>query len=158
MITGYGAPGSRIKDPVSFVDFAPTVLSLAGANIPAYMQGRAFAGLAKAAPNEFVFATRDRMDERYDMMRSIIDTRWLYIRNFRPDIPYVQSLEYMFKARGYQSWARLAASRRLTRETAQYWAPNHRRNSMIFAPIPITSSISPARRRTGPHWKQCACG
>ena len=27
----------------------------------------------------------------------------------------------MFKARGYQSWARLAASRRLTRETAQYW-------------------------------------
>jgi arylsulfatase A-like enzyme len=115
------APGSRIKDPVSFVDFAPTVLSLAGANIPAYMQGRAFAGLAKAAPNEFVFATRDRMDERYDMMRSIIDTRWLYIRNFRPDIPYVQSLEYMFKARGYQSWARLAASRRLTRETAQYW-------------------------------------
>ena len=115
------APGSRIKTPVSFVDFAPTVLSLAGVKIPAYLQGRAFAGLAQAAPNEFVFATRDRMDERYDMMRSIIDARWLYIRNFRPDLPYVQPLEYMFQARGYQSWARLAAAGQLTPETARYW-------------------------------------
>ncbi|MBL9186625.1 MAG: sulfatase [Opitutaceae bacterium] len=115
------APGSRIKEPVSFVDFAPTVLSLAGVKIPAYMQGRAFAGPAKAAPNEFVFTTRDRMDERYDMMRSVVDSRWLYIRNFRPDIAYVQPLEYMFKARGYQSWARMAAEGKLTAATAQFW-------------------------------------
>ncbi|MBM3861591.1 MAG: sulfatase, partial [Verrucomicrobia bacterium] len=60
-------PGSRIKDPVHFVDFAPTVLSLAGVKIPGYMQGRAFAGKAKVAPGEFVLCTRDRMDERYDM-------------------------------------------------------------------------------------------
>jgi len=115
------APGSRIKDPVSFVDFAETVLSLAGVKIPDYMQGRAFAGPAKAAPNEFVFTTRDRMDERYDMMRSVVDSRWLYIRNFRPDIAYVQPLEYMFKARGYQSWARVAAEGKLTPATAQFW-------------------------------------
>src|SRR5204862_2320215 len=74
-------PGSRIKEPVSFIDFAPTVLSLARVTIPQYMQGRAFAGAAKAAPNEFVFLTRDRMDERYDMMRSVADERWLYIHN-----------------------------------------------------------------------------
>ncbi len=115
------APGSRIKDPVSFVDFAETVLSLAGVKIPAYMQGRAFAGPAKAAPNEFVFCTRDRMDQRYDMMRSVMDRRWLYIRNFRPDLPYVQPLEYMFKARGYQAWARMAAEGKLTAATSQFW-------------------------------------
>ena len=95
------APGTRIREPVGFVDFAETVLSLAGVKIPAYMQGRAFAGPAKAAPNEFVYCTRDRMDERYDMMRSVIDRRWLYIRNFRPDLPYVQPHEYSFQARGY---------------------------------------------------------
>ncbi len=114
-------PGSRIKDPVHFIDFAPTVLSLAGITIPEYMQGRAFAGSAKAAPNEFVFCTRDRMDERYDMMRSVMDSRWLYIHNYRPDLPYVQPIKYMFQARGYQSWARLAREGKLTPATSMFW-------------------------------------
>ncbi|HNQ88145.1 MAG TPA: sulfatase-like hydrolase/transferase [Verrucomicrobiota bacterium] len=114
-------PGSRIKDPVSFVDFAPTVLSLAGVPIPDTMQGRAFLGPARTSSRPCVFVTRDRMDERYDMMRSIADDRWLYIRNYRPDLPYVQPLEYMFQARGYQSWARLAREGRLTPATAQFW-------------------------------------
>lgn len=115
------APGSRITDPVGFPDFAPTVLSLAGVKVPAHMQGRAFAGPARAAPNEFVFSLRDRMDQRYDMMRSVMDRRWLYIRNLRPDLPYVQPLEYQFKARGYQSWARVAAEGKLTAASAQFW-------------------------------------
>jgi arylsulfatase A-like enzyme len=114
-------PGSRIKDPVTFVDFAPTVLSLAGVKVPDYMHGRAFAGTARAAPNKFVFLTRDRMDERYDMMRSVVDGRWLYIHNYRPDLPFVQPLEYMFQARGYQSWARVANEGKLTSATAQFW-------------------------------------
>ena len=107
-------PGSRIKDPVSFVDFAPTVLSLAGVKIPGYMQGRAFAGPAKAAPNEFVFlhSRPHGRTLRHDALG--IDGRWLYIHNYRPDLPYVQPLEYMFQARGYQSWARMAREGKLT--------------------------------------------
>ncbi|HOX58603.1 MAG TPA: sulfatase-like hydrolase/transferase [Candidatus Paceibacterota bacterium] len=115
------APGSRIKEPVSFVDFAPTVLSLAGVKIPDYMMGRAFAGAAKSPPNEYVFCTRDRMDERYDMMRSLMSHRYLYIHNYRPELPYVQRLSYQFQARGYQSWAREAATGHLTPATAQFW-------------------------------------
>ena len=115
------APGSRVTDPVHFVDFAPTVLSLAGVKIPEYMQGHAFAGADMAAPNEFVFCTRDRMDERYDMMRSAMDSRWIYIRNYRPDLPYVQPLEYQFRARGYQSWARMAREGKLTPATSMFW-------------------------------------
>ncbi|MEI8288693.1 MAG: sulfatase-like hydrolase/transferase [Verrucomicrobiota bacterium] len=114
-------PGSRIKDMVSFVDFAPTVLSLAGVKIPDYMQGHAFAGPAKGRTNEFVFITRDRMDERYDMMRMVSDGHWLYIHNYRPDLPYVQPHQYMFQARGYQSWARMAREGKLTPATAQFW-------------------------------------
>ena len=115
------APGSRIKDPVSFIDFAPTVLSLAGVKIPDYMQGHAFLGPAKSAPNAPVFITRDRMDELYDMMRMVSDGQFIYIRNFRPDIPYVQPLEYQFQARGYQSWARVAREGKLTPATAMFW-------------------------------------
>lgn len=115
------APGSRIADPISFVDFGPTVLSLAGLKAPEIMQGKAFAGSAKAVPNEYVFCTRDRMDERYDMIRSVADRRWLYLRNYRPDRPYVQPLAYMFQARGYQSWARVAEEGKLTKATAMFW-------------------------------------
>ena len=113
-------PGSRISDPVGFVDFAPTVLALAGVEIPARLPGRPFAGPGRAA-NDYVFTSRDRMDERYDMVRAVMDKRWLYIRNFRPDLPFVQPLAYKFRARGYRSWARTARDGGLTAATAAYW-------------------------------------
>jgi len=143
------APGSRIKEPVHFVDFAPTVLSLAGVKKPAYMQGHAFAGPAKEAPNEFVFCTRDRMDDRYDMMRSVVNSRWLYIRNFRPDLPYVQPLDYMFRARGYQSWARVAREGKLTPATAQFWGakPSEELYDMAADPDSVKNlAANPAHR------------
>ena len=115
------APGSRIKEVVHFVDFAPTVLSLAGIEIPKYMQGRAFAGEKRVPARDYVFSTRDRMDERYDMMRSAASERYLYIRHFRPDLPYVQRLHYQFQARGYQAWAEQAKAGKLTPETARFW-------------------------------------
>jgi len=114
-------PGSRITDPVHFVDFAPTVLSLVGEKGLPHFQGEAFAGSKKQAPREFVFCSRDRMDERYDMMRMVADKRWIYIRNFRPDLPYVQPLQYMFQARGYQSWAKQVASGKASAAELQFW-------------------------------------
>ncbi|MCX6878096.1 MAG: sulfatase-like hydrolase/transferase [Verrucomicrobia bacterium] len=144
-------PGSRIKEPVHFIDFAPTVLSLAGVTIPAHLQGRAFAGAAKAAPNEFVFCTRDRMDERYDMMRSVVGSRWLYIHNYRPDLPYVQPLNYMFQARGYQSWARVARDGKLTPATAMFWGekPTEELYDMLADPDSVHNlAADPANRET----------
>jgi arylsulfatase A-like enzyme len=143
------APGSRIKDPVSFVDFAPTILSLAGVKIPDYMMGRAFAGPAKAPPNEYCFCTRDRMDERYDMMRSLMNYRYLYIHNYRPELPYVQRLTYMFQARGYQSWAREAAAGHLTPATAQFWGekPTEELYDLVADPDNVRNLVNdPAHR------------
>ena len=115
------APGARVAAPVHFVDFAATLLAVAGVERPAYMQGIPFAGVAKVTPRAYAFCSRDRMDERYDMVRSVTDGQWLYIRNFRPEIPYVEPLSYMFRARGYQSWARLAEEGKLTPATAMFW-------------------------------------
>jgi len=112
--------GSRHADPVGFVDFAATVLAFAGLPPPPRTQGRPFAGPA-ASTSPYAFCSRDRMDERHDMSRSIADRRWLYIRHFRPDIPFVRPLAYQFRARGYQSWAEAARDGRLTSATARYW-------------------------------------
>jgi arylsulfatase A-like enzyme len=87
--------GTINNDLVSFVDFAPTMLSLAGLPIPAYMQGRAFLGSQKSVvPRKYVFAARDRMDSEYDMVRAVRDKRYEYIRNFHPELPYIQDIEY----------------------------------------------------------------
>lgn len=143
-------PGSRVKTPVSFVDFAPTVLSLAGVKIPDHMPGRAFAG-PKPGTNEFVFCTRDRMDEIYDMSRSVVDSRWLYIRNYRPDVGYVQPIDFMFRAQGYQSWARLAREGKLTPATAQFWGgkPTEELYDMASDPDNVRNlAADPAHRET----------
>ena len=87
-------PGTVSDQPVSFIDLAPTVLSITGMSIPQYMQGIPFLGPQKGIPRKFVFFTRDRMDERYDTIRAVRDQRFKYIRNYEPAIPYDQPLTY----------------------------------------------------------------
>ena len=90
---GEGA-GSVNDDLISFVDFAPTMLSLTGINIPEYMQGQAFLGDQKVAPRTYVYAAKDRMDPVMDNARAVRDSRFKYIRNYMPDAPYVGFLPY----------------------------------------------------------------
>ncbi|MBN1126719.1 MAG: sulfatase-like hydrolase/transferase [Sedimentisphaerales bacterium] len=88
------AAGQAADQLVSFVDFAPTVLSLAGVKIPDYMQGSAFLGDQEGRPRQFVYAHASRVDEAYDMARCVRDKRYKYIRNFLPHLPWVQPSAY----------------------------------------------------------------
>jgi uncharacterized sulfatase len=101
------APGTVVDDLVSLMDLGPTVLSLAGVEVPAHMQGRAFLGAAKAPPREYIFAHRDRMDEAYDMIRAVRDRRHKYIRNFYPGRPYAQHIAYMEEMPTMREWRRI---------------------------------------------------
>ncbi|NUM52785.1 MAG: sulfatase [Candidatus Hydrogenedentes bacterium] len=92
---------------VSFVDFAPTVLSLAGVNQPEHMQGSAFLGKHEGKPRKYIYAARDRMDERYDIIRAVRDKRYKYIRNYEPTKPYDQYLSYC------ESWPIMQELRRV---------------------------------------------
>lgn len=86
--------GKETDRLVSFVDFAPTVLSLAGIPIPDYMQGKAFLGNQEAEPREYIFASHDRMDPSLHCIRTIRDKRYKYMKNFMPERPYIQFLPY----------------------------------------------------------------
>lgn len=90
---GYLEPGSVSDQLVSLVDLGPTVLSVAGLDVPPHMQGQPFLGPDKR-PREYVYAARDRHDEAYDMVRAVRDRRYKYIRNFYPDKPYLQWIPY----------------------------------------------------------------
>ena len=104
------AAGNVNDDLVAFVDFAPTMLSLAGIDIPEHIQGQAFLGPQKAAPRKYIFAARDRMDERYDLIRATRDKRFKYIRNDMPFIPYSQNISYMNEMPTMQEMRRLDAA------------------------------------------------
>jgi N-sulfoglucosamine sulfohydrolase len=108
-----GAPGSRSTELVNWVDLAPTVLSLAGIKAPEYFQGRAFSGPARAAAPEFTYNFRDRMDERYDFCRAVTDGRWRYIRNYRPELPTLQHLNYLWMMSTTRELDRLRAEGKL---------------------------------------------
>lgn len=107
-------PGSVNEDLIAFVDFAPTMLSLAGLPIPQHMQGRPFLGPQKAPPRRFVFAHRDRMDETYDLIRAVRDKRFKYIRNFMFYLPHSQEVSYMEETPTTQEMRRLHAEGKLT--------------------------------------------
>ncbi|WP_018626513.1 sulfatase-like hydrolase/transferase [Niabella aurantiaca] len=86
--------GKRDDRLVSYVDLAPTVLSLAGVNVPAYMQGQAFEGKQRQKERQYVFAARDRMDTAYDRVRTVRDLQFQYVKNFQPEKPFIQNITY----------------------------------------------------------------
>ncbi len=83
-----GAPGTVIEDLTMTMDMGPTVLSMAGVPIPDHFQGKAFLGPEKIQPREFVCGARDRLDNCNEMIRTVRDRRYRYIRNFLPHRPY----------------------------------------------------------------------
>jgi arylsulfatase A-like enzyme len=91
-------PGQTVAEPVSFVDLAPTLLSLIGQTKPDYMQGRAFLGTKRVEPpaDPAVFLFADRFDEIYGMRRGITGGRWKYIRRFTPHLPAAPYSYYQF--------------------------------------------------------------
>lgn len=82
---------------ISAIDFGPTVMSLVGIPVPAYMHGRAFLGDQQSVERKYVFAARDRMDEPVDRVRSVFDGRYQYVRNYMPEKPWYQPIAYRLK-------------------------------------------------------------
>ncbi len=114
-------PGGETDRLVGFIDFAPTMLSLAGIEPRPHLQGRAFLGAHEAAPNEVIFGFSDRMDERYDMVRSVRDKRYVYARNFLIDRPYGQRLDYQMQTPTTQVWLRLFQEGKLNEAQSAFW-------------------------------------
>ena len=113
--------GKRNDRLISFVDLAPTMLSLAGVKAPGFYQGSAFLGPQEGAPRKHVFGFRGRMDERYDCVRTVRDSRYVYIRNYMPHKVYGQHLAYMWETPTTRVWERMYKEGKLTPEQSRFW-------------------------------------
>jgi arylsulfatase A-like enzyme len=87
------AAGSRQGRVVSFVDFGPTVLSLAGIEPDRRLDGTPFLGHFALDRDDYrhghAYANADRFDETYDRSRTVSDGRFRYTRHFLPELPYL---------------------------------------------------------------------
>jgi uncharacterized sulfatase len=114
-------PGGKSARLVSFVDFAPTVLSLAGIRPPEWLQGHAFLGAFIQPPQPYVYGFRGRMDERIDLVRSVTDGRFVYVRNYMPHRIYGQHLAYMFQTPTTRVWHQMHREGKLTPAQDAFW-------------------------------------
>jgi len=116
-------PGEAVTEPVAFVDLAPTLLSLAGIETPAQMQGRAFLGSKRVATakDDVVFLYADRFDEIYGMRRGVTDGRWKYLRCFTPHLPAAPYSYYQLEQAGWSAWQKAWKDGKLKPPFNQLW-------------------------------------
>ena len=79
---------------VSLMDLGPTTMSILGIKPPSFLDGKAFLGKYKTKPRNYAFGSADRFDESTDMQRSVIDGRFVYIKNFMPELPLIYRNKY----------------------------------------------------------------
>lgn len=122
-------PGSLDARMISFVDLAPTILSLASVPLPSFLHGRAFAGAEKLGSREYIYAARDRIGPLSDRQRAVRDKRFKYIRSYNQQpggfhLRYRDNLDIM-----QELWRMLAAGE-LNAVQRQWFSP--RPEEMLF--------------------------
>jgi len=105
------SPESTVYGFISFIDLAPTVLNLAGIPIPHGMDGKAFlgqnVGSQEVNTRDEAYSYSDRMDEKYDMVRSLRKGKYKYIRNYQPFNYDGLTNNYRYQQLAYQEWQTL---------------------------------------------------
>jgi arylsulfatase A-like enzyme len=108
------AAGTIDNQLISFIDFAPNLLSLIQVKPPDWMQGRPFSGQYKPDDSRsYIHAAADRFDETYDMIRAVRDHRFKYLKNFHTDQPYYLPLAYRENMASMQELLRLRKENQL---------------------------------------------
>jgi arylsulfatase A-like enzyme len=119
--------GSRVQGFVSFADFGPTLLHLAGVPVPDHMDGRPFLGegitLAELDRRDEAFGYADRFDEKYDLCRSLRKGRHKYIRHYQAFYPDALQNNYRYKMLAYQQWRKMDQEGKLNAVERQFFEP-----------------------------------
>lgn len=116
-------PGETDQRLVSFQDIAPTILSLAGVDVPGFISGDIFAGEHRTKEPQYIYAARDRLDEVEDRQRAIRDKQFKYIRNFYPGTPGAIHLAFRDNLDIMRELWRLQAAGELTSAQEKWFMP-----------------------------------
>ena len=117
--------GTRIKGFVSFIDFGPTLLHLAGAEVPDQVDGEPFLGKGitaeKLNSRDEAFGYADRFDEKYDLVRTLRKGRFEYVRNYQPfNFDGLQN-NYRYRMLAFTEWRDLFLAGKLNDVQSQFF-------------------------------------
>ena len=113
--------GTKDNQLISFVDFAPTLLSLIGEEPKPYMQGQAFLGSFKDEQRDYIHAAADRFDAETDVIRAVRDKQFKYIRNYRPEQGYYLPIDYRERIPAMKELLRLRDEGQLNEDQKQWF-------------------------------------
>ncbi len=121
------SPGSISDGFVSFVDFGPTLLELAGAGIPDGIDGKPFLGPGIPSGEldrwDVTFGYADRFDEKYDMVRTLRKGKLKYMRSYQSfNVDGLQN-NYRYKCLAFQEWRELYAAGELNQVRGAFFEP-----------------------------------
>ncbi|QBY04261.1 hypothetical protein E2K93_07600 [Thalassotalea sp. HSM 43] len=108
---GLASENTRVDGFVSFIDFAPTMLSLAGLDAEKQMDGQSFLAkdlsLQQLNKRNNTFSHADRFDEKSDLVRSIRIGKYKYIRHYQPYYSDSLYAYYRYRQHAFKQWKQL---------------------------------------------------
>lgn len=120
-----GKSETRVDGFVNFIDFAPTLLKLAGLQGSDLQDGQPFLSKDLSLPElnkrDTHFAFADRFDEKYDMVRSYRKGKYKYIRHYLPFNPDGLFASYRYKQAAYKEWKDLYEAGKLNDVQSQFF-------------------------------------
>ena len=119
--------GEKADGFVNFMDLAPTVLNLAGIEIPEYMDGQAFLGKNVSTEDvearNIVLGYGDRFDELYATNRTVRKGNYKYSRNFMPWQPKGLYCSYRYIQAAFRQWRELFDAGKLNDVQSAFFRP-----------------------------------
>ena len=114
---------SRQSAFVSFIDFGPTLLHLAGLDVPAALDGKPFLGdgIRLDDSRDEAFGYADRFDEKFDLVRTLRKGRFEYVRNYQPfNFDGLQN-NYRYRMLAFAEWRQLFQAGKLNPIQRQFF-------------------------------------
>ncbi|MBD3674164.1 MAG: sulfatase [Planctomycetaceae bacterium] len=119
--------GSRVDGFVSFIDFGPTLLKLAGLDVPEQMDGKPFLGegvsMDEVNSRDEAYGYADRFDEKYETIRTVRKGNLKYHRNYQSYLPDGLQNNYRYKMLAYQELRELYHAGKLNPVQAAFFEP-----------------------------------
>lgn len=120
-------PGTHCDAFVSFVDFAPTLLHLAGIAVPGTMDGSPFMGNGVSGKDlekrDTAFGYGDRFGELYAINRTYRKGNFKYSRNYLPYHPKSLYADYRYKQAAFREWYGLFENGLIPSDKTSFFEP-----------------------------------